>query len=84
MAKIIAERPFPELDKLRAFCEKFGGQRRFARESNLTYENLNAWICGRDRPTAERCFEVWRATNGRVHPRDLRPDLPWDAVGNFE
>lgn len=74
---------YPINKKILCFCEtmnlktyislKRGTTKVMADELGVTYQAIRDWA--NKRVPAERVFDVYRATKGRVTPTDMRPDI---------
>ncbi len=52
-----------------------GGQKALAKSMGLSQPAVSKWITGKSMPGAKAVLQMVRATQGRVTPYELRPDL---------
>lgn len=56
----------------------------FANKCGVTTGTLWQWQCGAEVPS-KHLMQIWEATDKKVHPRDVRPDLyPPDLIAELK
>ncbi len=55
-----------------------GGVTNLALDIEVGHARISAWLYTDERILAEHVIKIVRATNGKVRPEELRPDIEWD------